>query len=92
LTDALDRSSSELSFSEDSGCCVLCSSALAAFGIMSLQVAPGLPLGHQGAGEIAQRHRTWPASEPQRHAYGPGETGFPAGICCRLKSLHRESV
>src|SRR6516165_2869191 len=48
LTAASDKSSSGLSFSGASTCCVLCSSALAAFAITSLQAAPGLPLGHQG--------------------------------------------
>src|SRR5215813_3612244 len=48
LTPASDRSSSGLSFSGASACCALCSSALAAFAITSLQAAPGLPLGHQG--------------------------------------------
>jgi hypothetical protein len=50
LTTASDRSSSGLSFSGPSTCCPLCSSALAAFAITSLQAAPGVAAWASGAG------------------------------------------
>src|SRR6516225_4695892 len=90
LTPASDRSSSGLSFSGASACCALCSSALAAFAITLLQAAPGLPLGHQGPGELL--NGVIPR-KPLRHPDGSGETGFPAaGSAAGRKPASRKRV
>src|SRR5215475_14232445 len=76
LTAASDRSSSGLSFSVAAACCALCSSALAAFAITWLQVAPVMPVGHQGAGELLNGITP---SSPLRRADGPVRRGFLPG-------------
>src|SRR5262249_37064870 len=71
LTAASDRSRRGLSFSGTSACCVVCSSALAAFAITSLPLAL---LASAGA-RIVQRHPTSPAHGRDATMQRPGERG-----------------